>query len=106
MAGYTNGNYMIPPPPPPDTLAPPPPPSLDAPPPPDDLPPPPPSEPLPPPPEEPAKKKKAGWGAPRDRGPLSIEDILKKKKEADEAAAKVCLDSPRYYIVFLFTKIT
>jgi ATP-dependent RNA helicase DDX23/PRP28 len=36
------------------------------------------------------KKKKAGWGAPRDRGPLSIEDILKKKKEADEAAVKVC----------------
>jgi ATP-dependent RNA helicase DDX23/PRP28 len=70
-------------------LAPPPPPSFSAPPPPSDLPPPPPTDILPPPPEEP-KKKKAGWGAPRDRGPLSIEDILKKKKEADEAAAKVC----------------
>ena len=71
-------------------MAPPPPPSSSAPPPPRDLPPPPPSEALPPPPEEPPKKKKAGWGAARDRGPLSIEDILKKKKEADEAAAKVC----------------
>ena len=37
-------------------------------------------------------KKKAGWGnGARDRGPLSIENILKKKKEADEASAKVCL---------------
>lgn len=36
--------------------------------------------------------KKKGWGnAARDRGPLSIENILKKKKEADDAAAKVCL---------------
>ncbi|EPE27704.1 P-loop containing nucleoside triphosphate hydrolase [Glarea lozoyensis ATCC 20868] len=76
------------PPPPPETTAPPPPPNGFAPPPPSDLPPPPPTELLPPPPEEPLKKKKSGWGAPRDRGPLSIEDILKKKKEADEAAAK------------------
>jgi ATP-dependent RNA helicase DDX23/PRP28 len=77
-----------PPPPPPDSLAPPPPPpSTSAPPPPSELPPPPPTDSLPPPPDE-LKKKKAGWGAPRDRGPLSIEDILKKKKEADEAAAK------------------
>jgi len=45
---------------------------------------------LPPPPEEPVKKKK-GWGSTPSRGPLSIEDILKKKKEADEAAAKVCV---------------
>lgn len=89
MAGFSNGDSSIPP-PPPDALAPPPPPSSIAPPPPSELPPPPPSETLPPPPEGPAKKKKAGWGAPRDRGPLSIEDILKKKKEADEAAAKVC----------------
>jgi ATP-dependent RNA helicase DDX23/PRP28 len=88
MAGFSNGDSSIPP-PPPDTLAPPPPPSSSAPPPPSELPPPPPSDALPPPPEEPAKKKKAGWGASRDRGPLSIEDILKKKKEADEAAAKV-----------------
>ncbi|PSS23053.1 hypothetical protein M430DRAFT_33660 [Amorphotheca resinae ATCC 22711] len=75
------------PPPPPDSLAPPPPPSSFAPPPPSDLPPPPPSDALPPPPEEPVKKKK-GWGSTPSRGPLSIEDILKKKKEADEAAAK------------------
>ncbi|KAG4413671.1 mRNA splicing protein prp28 [Cadophora malorum] len=101
MSGYTNGDSAIPPPPvnmngrlpsppppPPDSMAPPPPPSSSAPPPPSDLPPPPPSEALPPPPEEPPKKKKAGWGAARDRGPLSIEDILRKKKEADEAAAK------------------
>jgi ATP-dependent RNA helicase DDX23/PRP28 len=88
MEGFTNGDLSIPP-PPPDTLAPPPPPGSSAPPPPSELPPPPPSDTLPPPPEEPSKKKKAGWGAPRDRGPLSIEDILKKKKEADEAAAKV-----------------
>jgi len=88
--GHTSGDFSVPPPPPPDTLAPPPPPSTFAPPPPSDLPPPPPSDTLPPPPEEPVKKKK-GWGAPRDRGPLSIEDILKKKKEADEAASKVCL---------------
>ncbi|KAF7877578.1 hypothetical protein EAF04_001253 [Stromatinia cepivora] len=75
-----------PPPPPPDSFVPPPPPSSLAPPPPpsSDLPPPPPSELQPPPPEP---KKKKGWGAPKP-GPLSIEDILKKKKEADEAAAK------------------
>ncbi|CAG8976597.1 hypothetical protein HYALB_00002110 [Hymenoscyphus albidus] len=83
-----DGRLPSPPPPPPDSFAPPPPPSTSAPPPPSDLPPPPPTESLPPPPEEPIKKKKAGWGAPRDRGPLSIEDILKKKKEADDAAAK------------------
>lgn len=73
MSGLES-DHAVPPPPPPD---------ISAPPPPSDLPP-------PPPPEEPIKKAKAGWGsAPRDRGPLSIEDILKKKKEADEAAAKV-----------------
>jgi ATP-dependent RNA helicase DDX23/PRP28 len=91
-----NGRLPSPPPPPPDALAPPPP-NTFAPPPPSDLPPPPPSDTLPPPPEEPVKKKKAGWGAPRDRGPLSIEDILKKKKEADEAAAKVCSNSLEPY---------
>ncbi|PQE25282.1 hypothetical protein CJF32_00008568 [Rutstroemia sp. NJR-2017a WRK4] len=84
-----NGRPPSPPPPPPDSFIPPPPPSSLAPPPPpsNDVPPPPPSDPLPPPPEELPKKKK-GWGAPTSRGPLSIEDILKKKKEADEAAAK------------------
>jgi ATP-dependent RNA helicase DDX23/PRP28 len=40
-------------------------------------------------------KKKAGWGTTRDRAPLSIEDILKKKKEADEAASKVRLPPNR-----------
>ncbi|RDL34550.1 Pre-mRNA-splicing ATP-dependent RNA helicase PRP28 [Venustampulla echinocandica] len=91
-----NGRLPSPPPPPPDAsvpppptdITPPPPPDGHAPPPPSDLPPPPPSDTVPPPPEEPIKKNKVGWGAPRDRGPLSIEDILKKKKEADEAAAK------------------
>jgi hypothetical protein len=32
------------------------------------------------------KKRKAGWDS---RQPLSVEEILRKKKEADEAAAKV-----------------
>ncbi|KAG9248834.1 Pre-mRNA-splicing ATP-dependent RNA helicase prp28 [Calycina marina] len=84
--GHTNGDSV---PPPPSDPIPPPPPSYFAPPPPEDLPPPPPTDFIPPPPEEPAVKKKKGWGAPPpSRGPLSIEDILKKKKEADEAAAK------------------
>lgn len=80
----------IPPPPPPSDSLPPPPPEGFAPPPPQDLPPPPPSETLPPPPAPPEelKKKKAGWGAPKGRQPLSIEEILRKKKEADEAASK------------------
>jgi hypothetical protein len=79
-----------PPPPPPDSLAPPPPPNFSAPPPPEDLPPPPPPDlqPSPSPNEEP-KKKKMGWGGSKGREPLSIEEILKKKREADEAAAKV-----------------
>ncbi|KAI9783999.1 MAG: mRNA splicing protein prp28 [Geoglossum umbratile] len=69
---------------------PPPPPYSAVPPPPDELPPPPPSveEQPPPPPSPEAKKKKVGWSGQRDRGPLSIEEILKKKKEADEAAKK------------------
>lgn len=80
----------IPPPPPPSDYLPPPPPDSSAPPPPQDLPPPPPSEILPPPPSPPQepKKKKAGWGAPKGRQPLSIEEILQKKKEADAAASK------------------
>ncbi|KAK3699470.1 mRNA splicing protein prp28 [Vermiconidia calcicola] len=72
---------------------PPPPPSSDAP------PPPPPSDPIPPPPpaevngngsaEGVSKKRKVGWGngAPKTQ-PLSIEELLAKKKAADEAAAK------------------
>ncbi|KAI9852168.1 MAG: mRNA splicing protein prp28 [Thelocarpon superellum] len=76
---------IAPPPPPPDSITPPPPPD-------DQPPPPPPSSnrppsPPPPPPGAPGKKK-AGWGGQRDRGPLSIEEIIKKKREADEAAKK------------------
>ncbi|KAK3715679.1 mRNA splicing protein prp28 [Vermiconidia calcicola] len=82
-----NGFDEPPPPPPP------PPPSSDAP------PPPPPSDPVPPPPpaevngngsvEGTSKKRKVGWGdgAPKTQ-PLSIEELLAKKKAADEAAAK------------------
>lgn len=87
----TNGDVL--PPPPPDDLAPPPPPEDLPPPPPsnDDPPPPPPNNeaPPPPPPAETKKKKKSGWGTPATHQPLSVEELLKKKKEADEAAAKV-----------------
>lgn len=75
-----------PPPPPPEFFAPPPPP--------EDLPPPPPpsttnaQQPPPPPPAEIRKYKISGSGS-HDRQPLSVEEILRKKKEADEAAAKV-----------------
>ncbi|QDS67539.1 mRNA splicing protein prp28 [Venturia effusa] len=79
----------LPPPPPPDSKAPPPPPSP--------IPPAPPTSdaPPPPPPEEdglpsfgaPVKKKKVTITAPK-KVPLSIEEILKKKREADEAASK------------------
>ena len=99
---------LAPPPPPPSPPPPPPPPSAD------DTsvnvaqPPPPPPLPLandvPPPPQETAilrpeppvgdgevnnLKRKKGWGSKSSKQPLSIEDILKKKKEADEAASKV-----------------
>jgi ATP-dependent RNA helicase DDX23/PRP28 len=70
----------------------PPPPSSDAP------PPPPPSDRIPPPPSAtpddddggafPQLKKRKGWGAPPKKTPLSIEEILQKKKDADAAAAK------------------
>ncbi|KKK27023.1 pre-mRNA-splicing ATP-dependent RNA helicase PRP28 [Aspergillus rambellii] len=71
-----------PPPPPEEPGAPPPPPDLSAPPPPpEDLPP------APPPPE--TKKKKVGWGAKRPTAtPLSVEELVRKKREADAAAAK------------------
>lgn len=89
----------IPPPPPPpsDVIPPPPPPSDDVP------PPPPPSSDLPPPPPPPPtngqldteedlqpnlRKRKLGWGAKPKTQPLSIEELLAKKKAADEAAAK------------------
>lgn len=71
-----------PPPPPPSDSAPPPPP----PPPTDDVPPPPPEEDHGP---ELSKPKKKGWGSTASKKqPLSIEDLLRKKREADEAAAK------------------
>lgn len=71
-----------PPPPPEDSGAPPPPPDVAAPPPPpDDRPPAPPIE---------TTKKKQGWGSKRPAAaPLSVEDLIRKKKEAEAAAAKV-----------------
>jgi len=89
----------IPPPPPPpsDVIPPPPPPSDNVP------PPPPPALDLPPPPPPPPtnghldteedlqpnlRKRKLGWGAKPKTQPLSIEELLAKKKAADEAAAK------------------
>ncbi|KAJ6081578.1 hypothetical protein N7499_006452 [Penicillium canescens] len=60
-----------PPPPPEDSAAPPPPP--------EDIPPPPPVE----------TKKKQGWGAKRPVAtPLSVEELIRKKKEAEAATAK------------------
>jgi ATP-dependent RNA helicase DDX23/PRP28 len=112
MAGIDmNGSSTgFPPAPPADPIArppsPPPPPSAGAPPPPPDsfIPPPPTSD-LPPPPpsifvddslDEPdlaplplPKKKKTGWGAQPKTAPLSVEELLRKKREADEAASKV-----------------
>lgn len=94
-----NGSAVAPPGPPPDpierppTPPPPPPEDLGAPPPPPNaaLPPPPPEDAPPAPPTE-VKKKKLGWGAKKPAAaPLSVEDLIKKKKDADAAAAKVCL---------------
>ena len=75
-----------PPPPPPSSDLPPPPPSSDDVPP----PPPPPSSDLPNGPPEPSvKKRKLGWGnGAAKTQPLSIEELLAKKRAADEAAAK------------------
>lgn len=86
------------PPPPPQEFPPPPPPSVDKP----DFPPPPPSArrnaPPPPPPSATNGKASSSPAPPSlnkkkseptsKKQPLSIEDILRKKKEADEAAAK------------------
>lgn len=73
-----------PPPPPEDSAAPPPPPDTSA-------PPPPPEDVPPPPPPETKKKKKVGWDTKRPAAtPLSVEELLRKKREADAAAAKVC----------------
>ncbi|CAG8110113.1 unnamed protein product [Penicillium olsonii] len=70
-----------PPPPPEDSAAPPPPPDVAAPPPPpEDVPPPPPIE---------NSKKKQGWGVKKAAiKPLSVEELIRKKKEADAATAK------------------
>ncbi|TKA27793.1 Pre-mRNA-splicing ATP-dependent RNA helicase prp28 [Salinomyces thailandicus] len=73
-----------PPPPPSDELVPPPPPTSD-------IPPPPPSDDLPASASQPgpvAKKRKLGWGSAPKAQPLSIEELLAKKKAADAAAAK------------------
>ncbi|KZF24784.1 pre-mRNA-splicing ATP-dependent RNA helicase PRP28 [Xylona heveae TC161] len=85
----SDAHSIPPPPPPPDTLAPP------APPPPEELshPPPPPSSPpteaaVPNSAEASTKKTKSGWGSKPAKTPLSIEEILRKKREADAAAAK------------------
>src|SRR5271155_5669860 len=88
-----------PPPPPLDPIPPPPPTDIAAPPPPLDG-----SFPPPPPPDHeaiasaddrtdaapPVKKKKTGWGSQPKATPLSVEELLRKKREADEAASKVC----------------
>lgn len=67
-------SILPPPPPPEDASAPPPPP--------EDLP--------PPPPEPEVKKKKVGWGTKRPATtPLSVEELVRKKREADAAAARV-----------------
>lgn len=78
-----NDGHPAPPPPPEDFAAPPPPPDVSAPPPPpEDVPPAPPPE----------KKKKVGWGAKRPAAtPLSVDDLVQKKREADAASAKVCI---------------
>ncbi|WEW59501.1 mRNA splicing protein prp28 [Emydomyces testavorans] len=87
---------ISPPRPPPEPIerppSPPPPPLDDSalpPPPPDSLaPPPPPEEVPPPPPTEQVKKKKVGWGNAKSTTPLSVEELLRKKKEADDAASR------------------
>jgi hypothetical protein len=108
MNGHVNGELetIPPPPPPPPSDFPPPPAPEDLPPaPPDELPPAPPDDlpPPPPPPSDPsddaslsAPRKKKGWGTATKKEPLSIEEILRKKREADAAAAKV---SNSYHIL-------
>lgn len=97
----------VPPPPPPsDLYAPPPPPeSFEPPPPPDTIAPP------PPPPEtdekglarDPSPKvavaKKSGWGTKPKVAPLSVEELLRKKREAEEAAAKVRMSNYTCHIL-------
>ncbi|KAL8854262.1 MAG: hypothetical protein Q9221_000976 [Calogaya cf. arnoldii] len=94
--GFSHSSLPTAPPPEPidrPSTPPPPPPELQAPPPPpEEYPPPPPpaaaNEQPPPPPTEVKKKIKQGWGPSSYKQPLSVEEILRKKKEADEAASK------------------
>lgn len=84
-----------PPPPPVEDLAIPPPPEDSAvpPPPPDAVAPPPPPDDVPPPPPVETTKKKQGWGGKKPAAtPLSVEELIRRKKEADAAAAKVSMD--------------
>ncbi|KAL9026945.1 MAG: hypothetical protein Q9196_004463 [Gyalolechia fulgens] len=82
MDGHTVDT--VPPPPPPEQQAPPPPP--------EEFPPPPPptveTEQPPPPPSQAKNKSKPGWGIASYKQPLSVEEILRKKRETDEAASK------------------
>ncbi|CAI7574074.1 unnamed protein product [Penicillium bialowiezense] len=92
----SNGSDPSPPFPPPEPMerppSPPPPPPEDSaapPPPPDNIAPPPPPEDVPPPPPVEDKPKKQGWGAKKPAAkPLSVEELIRKKKEADAAASK------------------
>lgn len=99
MTNSSEGSLPLPPPDPverPPSPPPPPPEDLAAPPPPPDsiAPPPPPDDAPPPPPVEAQKKQKLGWGAKKPAvTPLSVEDLIRKKKEADAATAKVSLSS-------------
>jgi ATP-dependent RNA helicase DDX23/PRP28 len=38
------------------------------------------------------QKKKTGWGSTPKAAPVSMEELLRKKREAEEAASKVHLD--------------
>lgn len=111
--GYGNGDIPAPPselharpptppPPPPESYAPPPPPDTGAPPPPPDVAVPPPSpvtgsslilieNASPASSAAEVKKKKTGWASQSKATPLSVEELLRKKREADEAASKVRL---------------
>ena len=88
----SNGHDHIPSPPvpPEESSAPPPPPAALPPPPPESSVPPPPPEDIPQPPPPVTKKKKVGWGTAKrpTETPLSVEALLKKKKETDAAASK------------------
>jgi len=97
LTSHSMTEAIPPPPPPSDLFAPPPPPeSFEPPPPPDTLAPPPP----PPETDEKGQKpqvsspklavaKKSGWGTKPKVAPVSVEDLLRKKREAEEAASKV-----------------